>query len=120
MSGEIHSRLERAFRQIVQVTDGTVEGFSEDAAKMARALLRAKVSSESTGKLEGSIHVVKRGEMQYAIVMDAENTKGRGYGASVDWGHRARNGRKIKGKKSIIRATFGMIKRWSRGERWRD
>lgn len=120
MSAQIKSRLDRAFRQIAEVTDGAVGEFSEDAAKMAKALLKDKAGAGSTGKLESSIHVVKRGEMEYSIVMDAENTKRRGYGAPQDWGWHARNGRKMRGKKSIIRATFGMIKRWSRGEKWRD
>jgi hypothetical protein len=112
--------MDAAFRQIVQVSDGAVGGFAENSASMTRQLIRDAAGPESTGRLAASVHVEHVDEMSYALIVDAPNQSGRGYGASQDWGWHARNGRKLEGKKSVIRATCGMIKRWRRGEKWRD
>jgi len=74
--------------------------------------------------LASSIAVEKHNERNYAVVTKAQNVRGYGYGAPQEFGWKRsrgnKSGKKVKGKHYIVRATFGMIKRWQRGERWKD
>lgn len=125
IQARINSRLSQALNQITVVTDRSVGEFTADAAKMAKALLRDEINKKgtglSTGKLEASIKAVRFGELNYAVRTDASDPSGTGYGAKQEYGWHPRGGKKkVKGRKYIIRGTFGIVKRWRRGERWRD
>lgn len=123
---KLNSRIKQAFTQISQVSDRAVGEFSEDVSKMAAQLLRDKIKhpDRSEGKLASSTKSARHGELSYSVVTDAQNDKGYGYGAAIHWGWRRgggkKKGKRVKGKMFIVRATFGMVKRWQRGERWRD
>ena len=134
---QINSRIQRAFTQIAQITDNAVAEFTSDVAKMSAALLKdatAKTrNSRSTGRLAASIKPSHHGSMLYSVDTTAVNQAGRGYGAAQEWGwvnkrskrakrnrNQARKWQKKRGKNFIVRATFGMVKRWQRGERWKD
>jgi hypothetical protein len=120
IQAQIRNRTGEALRKIGVTTDLALNEFTKDAKEMARALLRDKVGAESTGKLASSIDDEKKGDLKYAVLTTADNEKGYGYGAAQEWGwHPKGKGKKVKGKKFITRAVFGMIKRWARGERWR-
>lgn len=119
---KLNSRIKQAFTQVSQVTDRAVGEFTEDISKMAAQLYRDKIKhpERSTGALAGGVDAVKQGENRYAVV----NKTTDGHGAPQEWGWKRRGGKragkKVKGKTAIVRATFGTIKRWQRGERWKD
>lgn len=134
---QINSRIQKAFTQIAQITDNAVAEFTSDVAKMAAQLIRDDVKktkeSRSTGKLASSVRPSKHGALLYSVDTTATNQAGYGYGAPQEWGwvnrrskrfkrnrKQSRKWQKKRGKHSIVRATFGMVKRWQRGERWRD
>jgi hypothetical protein len=137
---QINSRIQKAFVQISQITDNAVAEFTSDVAKMTAQLIRDDTkktkNSRSTGKLANSVRPSKRGAMMYSVETTATNRAGYGYGAPQEWGWKNPRSKKTKrtkesggwktrkakmrGKHSIVRATFGMVKRWQRGERWRD
>lgn len=123
---KLNSRIKQAFQNIEQISDKAVGEFAGDISKMAAQLYRDKTKHKdrSTGQLAGSVHVVKEGDTRYAVVNKAFSKAGSAYGAPEEFGWKRpkgkKAGKKVKGKQAIIRATFGMIKRWQRGERWRD
>lgn len=107
--------------QIEKIVEGAIDGFADDVVKMSRALLTDSTGERSEGKLAASIHHQKEGKYGHAVVTDAKNPKGLGYGGMQEYGwHPYGGGEKTKGKFFILRGTYGMMKRWQRGEKWRD
>lgn len=122
---KLNSRIGEAFKKIGGISDTALSEFSSDISKMARQLLKDKISDpRSTGDLEASIVATRHKQLSYSVDTGPKNESGYGYGAAQEWGWKRRSGKrkgkKRKGKAFIVRATFGMIARWKRGERWRD
>ena len=119
----LQDRTRKALEKIGKFTADGVEGYSKDSAELSRRLLgdlTAKYpGSQSTGDLEQSIKA-QRGNspLAWAVVTDAQNQKGHGYGAAQEYGWHKRNGEKRKGRFFIIRGTMGMLGRWKKGQRW--
>lgn len=119
---KLNSRIAQAFKDIEKVTDAHVGEFAGDIAKMAKQMMRDKLkrSKKTTGELVARTRAEKKGK-SWSVTTNATNNQGYGYGAAQEWGWRMkRKGKKKKGRMTIVRATFGMIARWKRGERWRD
>lgn len=122
----IESRVRDALGKIVSLTDSNIRQFSEEAAKLAQGILGRQLigSEESTGALQHSIEARVKGTMAASVVTTVENESGYGYGMAQEWGWKkpanARGKRKkVKGKHFVVKAIFGMLRKWRRGEHWR-
>jgi len=113
-------RTRQATRRIEAITGASIGEYTEDAVKMAAQLVSDSVGPRSTGALADSIEARQTKNMRFTIRGRAKNEKGKGYTAAVEMGHHKKNGTKVPGKRAIIRAIFGTMKRWQRGEKWRD
>jgi hypothetical protein len=94
-----------------------------------------------TGTLEKSVRAESAqnatSKINAAVVATATNKDGHGYALAVEWGHkpvkpkgatakrRTKKNKaskklvKTKGAHAMLRATFGIIGRWKRGNRWK-
>jgi len=115
----VTDRTAEALAKIRGISDRVVGECTADAAKMAKALMRDGMKAP-TGRLEASVRSERVGPMDYVLTTDAENEQGMGYGAAQEWGWTGRGGVKVKGRHYILRGFWGMIKRYQRGEKWRD
>lgn len=125
---QINNRTADALKKIGVISDKAIGEYADDVVMMAKRLLAEKTQG-GTGKLESSIRHRKAGLLgvsgAHEVRTDAANSKGYGYGAAQEWGYMAHGrggkgtGRRVKGKKFVVRAVFGMISRWSKGDRWK-
>jgi hypothetical protein len=116
---QVTDRTAKALAKIKGISDRVVGECTADAVKMTQALMRDGMKAP-TGRLEASVRSERVGPMDYILTTDAENEQGMGYGAAQEWGWTGRGGVKVKGRHYILRGFWGMIKRYQRGEKWRD
>lgn len=128
------SAIPKALAKITHITDGKLAEFADDAAHLAQAIVKSEIAGNvrnkkpmdrktpkrSTGRLERSIHSQHKGVMQYSVVADpVPDGGGRSYGMPDEFGHRDKSGKKIvQGRFGLIRAIWGMVAKWKRGQRW--
>lgn len=90
----IQSRMKKALAEIGALTEDSVRDFGEEAAKMAKEILRKEAKDTSTGRLGRSIDVdfpmgfgfATRAQIFVDIRTRARNAKNYGYGAPQEWG----------------------------------
>lgn len=117
---QIIDKTADATRKITSIADRNARDLTEDTAKMVKAMMGDAFKKASTGALASSISTSRNGEMDYELRTNAYNTQGVGYGAKQEWGWHDRSGKKRKGRHIILRATWGMRKRYERGEKWKN
>lgn len=120
MSATIIDKTAEALKRITGITDRNLHDLTEDTAKMTRAMMGDAFKTASEGTLANSVGANHEGELKHTVTTDADNKDGVGYGAKQEWGWHDRAGVKHKGRHIILRASWGMRKRYARGEKWRD
>lgn len=119
-SVKILNNSAQVFERIGRITGINLRDLTEDTAKMARQMMQDSFKTASSGELAASVKAEHPAKFEHSVATDAENTQGIGYGAKQEWGWHDLAGKKHKGRHIILRAMWGMRKRYERGEKWRD
>lgn len=126
-------RSDDVMRQVGNITQNNIRGLADDTAKLAFQMMQRELRIKSTGALRDSIRVDHEGQsglfgivkgkapnIMSVIRTTASNASGYGYGAAKEWGYHHRGFGRYSGHHIILRATWGMRKRYERGEYWKD